>query len=103
MAISAFIQGIALGASMIIPIGAQNSFLITQGIRRNYHYMTASVCLLCDIFLTTLGVFGGGQLIASNDLVLKLVGWGGILFLGTYATFAFRRAWQFSYGDLTTK
>ncbi|WP_448569497.1 LysE/ArgO family amino acid transporter [Thalassotalea ganghwensis] len=100
MATSAFIQGIALGASMIIPIGAQNSFLITQGIRRNYHYLTATMCLVCDIFLTTLGVFGGGQLITSNDLILNAVGWGGILFLLTYAGIAFRRAWQFNYSDL---
>ena len=99
MALSAMAQGMVLGASMIIPIGAQNSFILSQGIRRNHHYLIASICLFCDVVLTLIGVFGGAKLINSNDILLALIGGGGILFLSIYALIAFRRAWQFNYSN----
>ena len=82
---------------MIIPIGVQNSYILSQGIRRNHHLLVATLCLLCDIVLTLLGVFGGGQLITGNALLLALIGWGGIFFLMFYASQAFYRAWQYEY------
>lgn len=97
MATSALIQGMALGYSMIIPIGVQNSFILSQGIKRNHHYLTATICLFCDIILTILGVFGGGQLITSSNILLTLIGWGGILFLLSYAIKALYQAWRFQY------
>jgi len=46
---SAGLQGLLLGGSMIIPIGAQNAYILNQGIKRNHHLMTASICILCDV------------------------------------------------------
>lgn len=97
MAISALMQGLVLGYSMIIPIGVQNTFILNQGIRRNHHFLTAAICFVCDVILTVGGVFGGSVLITSNDLLLMLFGWGGIVFLVTYALSAFYRAWRFEY------
>lgn len=97
MAVSALLQGMVLGYSMIIPIGVQNSFVLSQGIKRNHHYLTATICLICDVALTMLGVFGGGQLITSNEFLLVVIGWGGIVFLLAYAGLAFHRAWRYQY------
>lgn len=99
MALSALAQGMILGYSMIIPIGAQNSFILSQGIKQNHHYLIASICLLCDVILTLLGVFGGAKLITSNDILLTLIGGGGIVFLSVYAVIALRRAWMFNYAS----
>lgn len=100
MAVGALFQGLVLGWSMIIPIGAQNSYILSQGIKRNYHYLIACICLICDVVLTTLGVLGGGKLIADNTLLMNIIGWGGILFLLTYATQALIRAYRFQYFPL---
>jgi len=100
MAISVFIQGITLGLSMIIPIGAQNSFLLSQGMRRNHHFLTAAICLICDMVLTLLGIYGGSQLIASNDLLMAIIGWTGITFLLGYAGISLFRAIHGSYTGL---
>ncbi len=97
MAVSALIQGVFLGASMIIPLGVQNSYVLSQGIKRNHHFLTATICMLCDVFLIGLGVFGGGKLIASNEWLMLTMGWGGILFLVSYSVMAFRNAWHNSY------
>ena len=42
------LQGFGLGASMIIPIGAQNAYVLNQGIKRNHHLTTATICSLLD-------------------------------------------------------
>ncbi|WDE13424.1 LysE/ArgO family amino acid transporter [Thalassomonas haliotis] len=92
MTILPFIQGFGLGASMIIPIGAQNSFIINQGIKRNHHLIAATICIICDISLFMLGVFGGGELIGANDLLFTLISWGGILFLLGYGALSLKAA-----------
>jgi len=97
MAVSALFQGLVLGLSMIIPIGAQNSYVLSQGIKRNHHFLTATICMLCDVLLIALGIFGGGQLIASNDLLMLVIGWGGTIFLVTYAGLAFKNVWLNRY------
>ena len=92
MSVLPVVQGVGLGLSMIIPIGAQNSFIINQGIKRNYHLIAATICILCDISLFILGVFGGGQLIAANALLFTLITWGGILFLLAYGALSLKAA-----------
>lgn len=92
MTILPFLQGLGLGASMIIPIGAQNSFIINQGIKRNHHLIAATICILCDITLFMLGVFGGSELIGTNDLLFTLISWGGILFLLGYGALSLKAA-----------
>lgn len=77
-------QGFGLGLSMIIPIGAQNAFVINQGINRQHHLTTATICFVCDFILISLGVFGGGAILAKNELVLNAVTLGGIAFLLFY-------------------
>ncbi|NQZ50011.1 MAG: amino acid transporter [Moritella sp.] len=96
--LTATIQGLLLGGSMIIPIGAQNAYILNQGIKRNHHFLTASICILCDALLISAGVFGAGSLLALNPDLLQIITWGGIVFLSVYGAMSFRSAWQYQYG-----
>lgn len=89
-----FIQGMGLGASMIIPIGAQNAFILNQAIKRNYHLLAATICVFCDVTLMGFGVFGGGQLLTSNTTLFTLVTWGGIIFLSGYGLLSLRMVFK---------
>ena len=95
--LTATIQGLLLGGSMIIPIGAQNAYILNQGIKRNHHFLTASICILCDTLLIIAGVFGAGSLLALNPDLLQIITFGGIVFLSTYGAISFRSAWRNNY------
>ncbi len=97
MTVSALFQGIIIGAGMIIPIGAQNSYVLSQGIKRNHHFLAATICMICDVLLIGLGIFGGGKLIASHQLLMLTIGWGGVLFLSVYAGLSFKNVWLNKY------
>lgn len=96
------LQGFGLGASMIIPIGAQNAYVLNQGINRNHHLMTATVCSLLDVLFISVGIFGGGALLAQNETLLLLVTVGGIAFLSFYGYLSFRRAFSPSTEQTST-
>ncbi|WP_432736960.1 LysE/ArgO family amino acid transporter [Maridesulfovibrio sp. FT414] len=87
-----YMQGLGTGAGLIIAIGAQNAFVLSQSIRKNHHLTICLVCALCDAVLITLGVLGTGELIASNPMLLKPAAWGGAAFLLWYGLGAFRSA-----------
>ncbi|MFI8417388.1 arginine exporter ArgO [Serratia sp. NPDC078593] len=91
-----FLQGFALSAAMILPLGPQNVFVMNQGIRRQYHLMIASLCALSDIALICAGIFGGSALLSRSLLLLSLVTWGGVAFLLWYGWGAFRTAFSHS-------
>lgn len=78
--LAVFLQGFALSAAMILPLGPQNVFVMNQGIRRQYHLMIASLCALSDIVLICAGIFGGSALLTRSPLLLALVtlGRGGV-------------------------
>ncbi len=88
----AFIQGLGLGAGLIIAIGAQNAFVLRQGLRRQGVFLTALVCTLCDVLLIALGVAGLGSLISSQPILTAIAAWGGALFLFVYGLRAFLSA-----------
>jgi len=89
---TAAIQGFTLTLSMIIPIGSQNSMLLSQGINKNHHLMTAGLFMLYDAMLISLGVLGGSFILSSNDTLFTLLTWGGIAFLLTYGVMSFKSA-----------
>ncbi|WP_275555193.1 arginine exporter ArgO [Mixta sp. Marseille-Q2659] len=90
--LSVYFQGVALGVALILPLGPQNAFVLNQGIRRQYHLMTAALCTLSDIILICAGVFGGSALLNQSPLLLNLVTWGGVAFLLWYGWGALRAA-----------
>ena len=87
-----FFQGVGIGGGLIIAIGAQNAFVLAQGVRRNFPWQTAFVCSICDASLILIGVSGVGALVASNPLLGQLASWLGALFLLCYGYRSFRSA-----------
>lgn len=96
--LSVYLQGLALGASLILPLGPQNAFVMNQGIKRHYHLMTAALCTLSDIALICGGIFGGSALLNQSPLLLMIITWTGVAFLSWYGWGALRNAWQ---GDVS--
>ena len=86
------LQGFALGASLIVAIGAQNAFVLRQGLKRLHVFITAAICTLCDAVLIILGVGGLGTIIASNHTISLIATWGGAVFLLYYGLRSFRSA-----------
>jgi L-lysine exporter family protein LysE/ArgO len=89
-----FVAGLGLGASLIVAIGAQNLFVLRQGIRRQHVAIVAVVCAASDAILIALGVSGVGLVLAAAPWLLVVVRWAGALFLAAYALIAARRAWR---------
>ena len=89
-----FARGFALSAALLIAIGAQNMFVLRQGLRREHVGAVVAFCAVCDILLITAGVTGMGtilRLVPGLALTLSL---GGAAFLTWYGTTALRRAMQ---------
>ena len=87
-----FLRGLGLGASLIIAIGAQNAFVLRQGLRREQAALVAAICAGCDAFLITLGAAGVGSVIAHLPWLTRLASVCGAIFLLFYGGMAFRRA-----------
>lgn len=82
--LAVYLHGFILSAAMILPLGPQNVFVMNQGIKRQHHLMSASLCALSDIILICAGIFGGSALLSRSPLLLALVTWGGVAFLMWY-------------------
>lgn len=85
-----FIEGCGTGAGLIIAIGAQNAFVLKQGILKNYVFTTVSICAVIDAILIGVGVGGLGAILTSNLGLLTFARWGGVLFLLYYGLRSFR-------------
>lgn len=88
------LQGFGLGATMIIPIGAQNAYVLNQGIKRQHHLTTATICSILDMIFISLGIFGGGAILSQNEILLTSVTLGGIAFLSVYGLLSLKSAFK---------
>lgn len=84
--------GFGTGLSLIVAIGAQNAFVLQQGIRRQHVLPVVLICGLTDALLELLGIAGIGFVVERAPLVLEVIRWGGVAFLLWYAWGAARRA-----------
>lgn len=84
-----FWEGLGLGASLIIAIGAQNAYVLSLGIRRNHHIPAALICMTIDMILVAVGVAGVGSFFASQQWLLVMTTMGGALFLLVLAAKSF--------------
>lgn len=80
------------GLSLIVAIGAQNAFVLQQGIRREHVLPVVLICGLTDAMLELLGIAGIGFVVERAPVVLEIIRWGGVVFLLWYAWSAARRA-----------
>ncbi len=87
-----FITGFAVGGSLIVAIGAQNAFVLRQGIKREHVFAVALFCALSDAILIALGVAGLGFLIERVPGLINAVTIFGIVFLVAYGLMAAKRA-----------
>ncbi|SFZ78727.1 LysE/ArgO family amino acid transporter [Chitinimonas taiwanensis] len=85
-------QGLGLGSSLIVAIGAQNAHVLRMGLLRRYAWQTAAICALCDSILITIGLLGMGALLASSPALLAVARYGGAAYLAWYALRALRAA-----------
>ncbi|MCR2783813.1 MULTISPECIES: LysE/ArgO family amino acid transporter [unclassified Microbacterium] len=86
--------GFALGLSLIVAIGAQNLFVLRQGVRREHVAAVATVCAVSDAALIAAGVSGLGLVLQAVPWLIDVVRWAGAVFLLGYALLAARRAWR---------
>lgn len=91
---AAFAAGLGLGASLIIAIGAQNAYVLRQGLRREHVGQSVAICICVDMLLIALGVGGMGALLGRMPRLLSLIRWAGVLFLLAYGARALRAAWR---------
>jgi L-lysine exporter family protein LysE/ArgO len=92
MTSSAFLAGLGLGASLIIAIGAQNAFVLRQGLLRTHAIAVAAVCVAIDWSLIVVGALGFGALVGRFPALTSVAAWGGAAFLLFYGARSFRSA-----------
>ncbi|MFD6157966.1 LysE/ArgO family amino acid transporter [Nocardia sp. NPDC060256] len=88
----AALSGLGFGLSLIVAIGAQNAFVLRQGVRGQHVFAVVAVCALSDIVLIAAGVGGFGVVVQSAPVVVTVVRYAGAAFLLGYAVLAARRA-----------
>jgi L-lysine exporter family protein LysE/ArgO len=95
---TAFIAGLLLGLSLIVAIGAQNAFVLRQGLRREHVFAVCAVCALSDAVLIAAGVAGFGALVTALPWLAPVMRYGGALFLAGYGLRSLWAAWRNSGG-----
>ncbi len=101
--LSIYLQGFVVTAGLIIAIGAQNAFVLSNAVRGNRPLMIAALCAGGDLLLIGLGLAGVGTLVASHPELMRYAALGGALFLAVYGAFALRSALSGSTGLQTEK
>src|SRR4051812_17030640 len=91
-AATALAAGLGLGLSLIVAIGAQNAFVLRQGLRVEHVAAVVPVCIVSDVALIAAGVAGAGAAVVAFPWLLTLVCLAGAAFLLGYAALAARRS-----------
>jgi L-lysine exporter family protein LysE/ArgO len=97
--LSSAATGLGAGLALIIAIGAQNAFVLRQGLRGEHVGLVVLVCMLSDAVLIAAGIVGIGEVIRAAPAVVVVIRLAGAAFLLAYGVFAARRA--FRPGTLT--
>lgn len=89
-----FVQGFVLSLGLIVAIGAQNAFVLRQGLRREHVFSVVAFCAVADAVLITAGVFGMAQALGERPGLARALALVGALFLAVYGWRALQRARQ---------
>jgi L-lysine exporter family protein LysE/ArgO len=81
---NASLDGLLTGLSLIVAIGAQNAYVLRQGLRRSFVGRVVTVCLVSDFVLIVAGVAGIGVIVQHAGWALQAVRWFGVAFLAWY-------------------
>ena len=94
------LAGLGFGLSLIVAIGAQNLYVLRQGLRREHVGAVVAVCAVSDVVLITAGIAGAGVLLDAVPWLGTAMRWGGAAFLLVYAALAARRSLRPSHDAL---
>ena len=86
------VTGLLTGLALIVAIGAQNAFVLRQGLARRHVGPVVAVCALSDLLLIVAGVSGIGAVVDNAGWVIDLVRWAGVAFLAWYGVSSLLRA-----------
>jgi L-lysine exporter family protein LysE/ArgO len=86
------LAGLVTGLSLIVAIGAQNAFVLRQGLVREHVGVVVAICALSDVALIVAGVAGIGTVVERAPTALTVVRWLGVAFLGWYGVSSLLRA-----------
>ena len=89
-----FLQGLGMGASLIMPIGAQNAYVIRTGVAGRHVALTVATCVVIDAALIALGMSGFGALVEQSPVLLTAARWGGAAFLLWYGVRCLTSCWR---------
>lgn len=89
---SFFLTGLLLGGSLIIAIGAQNAFVLKQGLLRSHVFLICLICSLSDALLITIGTTGVGKIIEKHPEWLMAITWFGASYLFIFGAMSFKAA-----------
>lgn len=84
-----WVAGLATGLALIVAIGAQNAFVLHQGIRREHVGVVVALCIASDVVLIAGGTLGVGVLVAQAPMLLTLLKWVGVAYLVCWAARSF--------------
>lgn len=90
--LDSYVTGVLTGLGLIVAIGAQNAYVLRQGIHRQHVAIVVAICALSDALLIILGVAGVGALIADHPTALNIMKWLGAAYLVWFAITSFRSA-----------
>jgi L-lysine exporter family protein LysE/ArgO len=90
----AFLPGLLTGLSLIIAIGAQNAFVIRQGLTKKHVLLVVAICAISDALLILLGVAGLGALISGLPWLLEIIRWFGVAYLTWFGIRSIRSAFK---------
>lgn len=86
------LAGLLTGLSLIVAIGAQNAFVLRQGIRREHLLPVVAICITADTLLIGLGTAGVGAVVDAHPGLVRVATWAGAAYLVGYGLLALRRA-----------
>lgn len=92
LALPVFVQGLALSLGLIVAIGAQNAFVLRQGLRREFVGSVVLFCAAADATLIAAGVLGMAQALGQSPVLARALALAGALFLAIYGWRALQRA-----------
>ncbi|GAC1323105.1 MAG: LysE/ArgO family amino acid transporter [Collimonas sp.] len=93
---NAAISGFSLALSLILAIGAQNAFVLKQGLKREHVFLVCLICAASDAILILFGVMGLGIVIDRAPWLMPVMRYGGAAFLVLYGAKSFIAAWRSS-------
>ena len=86
------LAGLLTGLSLIVAIGAQNAYVLRQGLAREHVGLVVAICALSDVVLIAAGVAGIGRIVEQAPWAIDLVRWLGVAFLSWYGVSSLLRA-----------